>query len=52
MVAVVLVVLGEDGKGLLGCACVVAALGGLDGFTGLDGYKQISVYFGMDAERW
>ena len=37
MVAIVLVVLSEDGEGLLGCPCVVAALGGLDSFAGLDG---------------
>jgi hypothetical protein len=27
---------------LLGCACVVAALGGLNGFAGLDGYNWVS----------
>jgi hypothetical protein len=37
VVAIVLVVLDEDGKGLAGCAGVVAALCGLDCFAGFDG---------------
>jgi hypothetical protein len=36
------VVLGEDGEGLLGGARVVAALGGLDGFAGFDGWGRVS----------
>jgi hypothetical protein len=37
VVAVVLVVLGEDGEGLLRGTRVVAAFGGLDGFARFDG---------------
>jgi hypothetical protein len=38
VVAVVLVILSENCEGLIGCARVVTALGGLDGFASLDGY--------------
>jgi len=40
VVGVVLVVLGEDGKGLLVCARVVAAFGGLDAFARFDGWMK------------
>ena len=50
VVTIVLVVLGEDGKGLAGRAGVVAAFCGLDGFACFDGYKRVSLWEGKGDE--
>jgi len=50
VITVVLVVLGEDGKGLAGRASVVAAFCGLDGFACFNGYEGVSLWKDKDGD--